>query len=337
MEKLRLGAAYHGNRFLKHVEYDMQQLVEKNMNLVVHMYTHNDMDRNPKNMKEIFDISKEKGLEVWVDNWGIGGPPGDKCHFLGYHPECRRIKSNGEISPVSVCFNHQAFVDFSKNWIDHVKEAGGDTLFWDEPHMNVDKEGIYDCTCPVCRSLFKEKYGYDMPEKANDDVRDFQAWSVGNYFATVTEYAHNLGMKNVTCLMPKSLQLIKGILDLPYIDDIGTDPYWYDRENPYEYVYNFSKDFMDTVTEKGKQSHLWIQTYFNKSGHEEEIYLAADAAYDVGARTIIAWSYRGGEPCDYKSDHCDRVWEITGDAMRRLRDRYQNEKRLEMRRMMGLE
>ena len=129
MEKLRLGAAYHGNRFLKHVEYDMQQLVEKNMNLVVHMYTHNDMDRNPKNMKEIFDISKDKGLEVWVDNWGIGGPPGDKCHFLGYHPECRRIKSNGEISPVSVCFNHQAFVDFSKNWIDHVKEAGGDTLF----------------------------------------------------------------------------------------------------------------------------------------------------------------------------------------------------------------
>lgn len=337
MENLKLGVAYHGNRFMKHVIEDMKDIVNHHMNLVVHMYTHNDMDRHKNVMREIFDATKEQGLEVWVDNWGIGGPPGDKCHFLGYHPECRRVKSNGEINPVRVCFNSPAFLEFSKKWIDHVKEAGGDVLFWDEPHMGCDKDGVYDCCCDTCKALFREKYGYDMPVTINDDVRDFQAWSVGNYFAAVTEYSHNLGMQNVTCLMPVSLQLVKGVLDLPYLDDIGTDPYWVeDGREPYEYVYNFSKDFMEKVWEKGKRSHIWLQTFRNKAGKEDEIYLAADAAYDAGARNIIAWSYRGGEPCDYKADNCDMVWNMTGDAMRRLRDRYQAEKREEARKMMGL-
>ena len=335
MEKLRLGVAYHGNRFLRHVEYDMQQIVKKNMNLVVHMYTHNDMDRNPRNMKEIFDISKEKGLEVWVDNWGLAGTPGDKCHFLGYHPECRRLRSDGEYNPVGICYNHDAFVEFSKKWIDCVKEAGGETLFWDEPHLR-DHEGIFECCCPVCKELFKEKFGYDMPTEFGEDIKAFQSWTISNYFRKVTEYSHSLGLRNVTCLMPISLKLVGDVLDLPYVEDIGTDPYWYDRKDVYEYVYNFSKDFMDQVYAKGKQSHIWLQSWLNKSGTEEEIYLAADAAYDAGARTIIAWSYRGGEPCDYRSDHCDMVWEITGDAMRRLRDRYQDEKRQEMRKMMGI-
>ena len=98
---------------------------------------------------------------------------------------------------------------------------------------------------------------------ADDAVKEFQLWSIGNYFAKVTKYAH-------------------------------------------------------------------------EAGCEEEIYEAADAAYDTGARNIIAWSYRGGEAVDYKADCCDVVWQVTGDAMRRLRDRYQDDVRADYRRRMGL-
>ena len=48
MEKLLTGVAYHGNRILKHVEEDMIDIVNHNMNLVVHMFTHNDWDRHLK-------------------------------------------------------------------------------------------------------------------------------------------------------------------------------------------------------------------------------------------------------------------------------------------------
>ena len=58
-----------------------------------------------------------------------------------------------------------------------------------------------------------------------------------------------------------------------------------------------------------------------------------EAAYDAGARNILAWSYRGGEACDYKAENCDMVWDITGDAMRRLKDRYLDEMREEKRKL----
>ena len=70
VKKLKTGVAYHGNRILKHVEEDMKDISARNMNTVLHMFTHNDWDRHLGVMKNIFDISKENGLEVWVDNSG---------------------------------------------------------------------------------------------------------------------------------------------------------------------------------------------------------------------------------------------------------------------------
>ena len=123
--------------------------------------------------------------------------------------------------------------------------------------------------------------------------------------------------------MPASLRFTDGIMSLPSIDNIGTDPYWIEKNaEPYEYVYTRSKDFIKTASSCGKKSHIWLQTWGNKAGSEDEIYLAAEAAYDAGARTILAWSFRGGEACDYRAANCDMVWNVTGNAMRKLKDRY---------------
>ena len=39
---LKTGVAYHGNRILRHVEEDMKDIAGHNMNIVVHMFTHNE-------------------------------------------------------------------------------------------------------------------------------------------------------------------------------------------------------------------------------------------------------------------------------------------------------
>ena len=93
MQKLRTGAAYHGCRMLNHVEADMRDMADHHMNTVVHMFSHTDWDRHCRVMRDIVGISEEAGLEVWMDNWGLGGPPGDKSHFLAYHPEAHQILS----------------------------------------------------------------------------------------------------------------------------------------------------------------------------------------------------------------------------------------------------
>lgn len=334
MEKLNLGVAYHGNRMLKHVKDDMRDIVAHNMNLVVHMFTHNDMKRHKNVMKEIFDITKDYGLDFWVDNWGLGGPPGDVSHILQYFPDAHQVYSDGSIDPVRVCFNSPDYLKFTKEWLDMVKECGGDKIFWDEPHLTTRKDGVYVCCCPTCQKLFEEKYGKPMPETSDEQVREFQCESMASYFEGATRYAKDLGMENIVCLMTVSESFTQSLMRLPAIDDVGNDPYWIGSDNdPYGFVYEKSKLFLDTAQKFGKRSHIWLQTYANKAGFEDEIYMAAEAAYDAGARNILAWSFRGGEACDYKAENCDMVWNITGDAMRRLKDRYLDEMREEKRKL----
>ena len=334
MKKLNLGVAYHGNRMLKHVKDDMRDIVAHNMNLVVHMFTHNDMKRHKNVMKEIFDVTKDYGLDFWVDNWGLGGPPGDVSHILQYFPDAHQVYSDGTIDPVRVCFNSPDYLKFTKEWLDMVKECGGDKIFWDEPHLTTRKDGVYACCCPTCQKLFEEKYGKPMPKVADEQVREFQCESMASYFKGATQYAKDLGMENIVCLMTVSEGFTQSLMQLPAIDDVGNDPYWIGSDkDPYGFVYEKSKFFLDTAEKFGKRSHIWLQTYSNKAGFEDEIYMAAEAAYDAGARNILAWSFRGGEACDYKAENCDMVWDITGDAMRRLKDRYLDEMREEKRKL----
>ena len=56
--KLRIGVAYHGNRILRHVDEDMREIVNHGMNVVVHMFSHNDWDRHLGVMKDIVSISE---------------------------------------------------------------------------------------------------------------------------------------------------------------------------------------------------------------------------------------------------------------------------------------
>ena len=173
-----------------------------------------------------------------------------------------------------------------------------------------------------------------MPETSDEQVREFQCESMASYFEGATRYAKDLGMENIVCLMTVSESFTQSLMRLPAIDDVGNDPYWIGSDNdPYGFVYEKSKLFLDTAQKFGKRSHIWLQTYANKAGFEDEIYMAAEAAYDAGARNILAWSFRGGEACDYKAENCDMVWNITGDAMRRLKDRYLDEMREEKRKL----
>ena len=142
MQKLRTGAAYHGNRMLHHAQADLRDMADNHMNLVVHMFSHTDWDRHCRVMRDMVELSEEAGLEVWVDNWGLGGPPGDKSHFLALHPEAHQYYSNGEMAPVHACLNAPSFRAFVKEWIDVVAYIGGKTIFWDEPHLPLKKDGV---------------------------------------------------------------------------------------------------------------------------------------------------------------------------------------------------
>ncbi len=344
---LKTGAAYHGNRMPHHAEHDLRDMAAHNMNLVVHMFSHTDWDRHKNIMKNIIDISCEAGLEVWVDNWGIGGPPGDKSHFLAYYPDSHIYYSNGDMDPVRACLNSPDFRRFTHEWIDAVQFIGGKTIFWDEPHQPVKKASdgktYYACCCSRCRKLFEEKYGRPMPGEADDDVNNFRIDTIAGYFADVTQYSAARDIKNAVCVMMGAqhginLSTIDRICSIPTLDNIGSDPYWLGNPgvNPYQYVYERAKRNVEVSNTYGKDHNIWIQAYRTPKGREEEIVAATEAAYDAGARTIIAWGYYGSASNDYAALNPELTWVKTGEAMARIWDMERDRVLAENRKLVGV-
>ena len=340
MQRLLTGAAYHGNRMLHHMEADLRDMADHHMNLVVHMLSHNDWDRHCRVMRDAVQLSEEAGLEVWMDNWGLGGPPGDKSHFLAYHPEAHQVYSNGEPDPVRVCLRQPSFRQFVREWIDTVAYTGAKTIFWDEPHLPV-KNGAYSCTCPLCRKAFEERYGRPMPETMDADAEEFRIETIADYFREICAYSASKSLENAVCVMLGdnigiNLSTLGRIGDIPDLNNIGSDPYWgYSGVNPYEFVYRGTRKTIEAAERFGKAHNVWIQTYATPRGQEEEIVQATEAAYDAGARTIIAWGYFGSISNDYGAKNPYLVRAKTNQAFERIwgfeRDRILAENRAKFR------
>ena len=331
MKPLKLGAAYHGNRMPHHAREDMRDMMRHGMTLVVHTFSHTDWDRHRQKVGDLLAISEDVGLEAWVDNWGLGGPPGDKSHFLAYYPQAHVMYSNGDMDPVRACLNSPEFRAFTRDWIDAVVAIGGKTIFWDEPHLPVKQVGgaeYYGCACPRCRKLFEERYGRPMPEIADADANAFRTDSIVDYFREVTAYSAAKGIENVVCVMLGAehginLNSLERICGLETLGNIGSDPYWLhlpEVKNPYPFVYESARRNIEVSERFGKDHNIWIQAYATPRGREEEIVAATEAAYDAGARTIIAWGYYGSESNDYGAENAELSWVKTCEAMMRVRN-----------------
>jgi len=329
---LLTGVAYHGNRMPTHIRADMREIAKADMDIVVHTFSHTDWDRHKNVMKDVFAITEDAGMEVWVDPWGLGGPPGDKSHFLAYHPEAHMYFSNGEMIPTYACLNSPEFRKFITDWLETVVEMGGKTIIWDEPRIPMQKESpdseevIYGCCCPRCKKLFEERYGRPMPLRPDKDVEQFRTDSIVEYYEYVCSYSASLGLKNAIVVMLKpntgmDLTTIDRLCSIPTLENIGSDPYWLGKKDvdPYDYVYRGTKTTLDVCNRFNKDHNIWIQTYRTPRGREEEIIQATHAAYDAGARTILAWGYMGSESNDYGAKNPSRVWDMTVEAMRRVR------------------
>ena len=337
MDKLQLGVAYHSNRIVRHVREDMLSIVEGGFDSVLHMFTHNDMERHRAVMADIIALSEEMGLEVWVDNWGLAGAPGESSHFLSYQPDARQIYNTGEPRRKMVCLNSPEFLAFTREWIDMARDCGGRRLFWDEPSLAASdrQNGVYrrwTCACPRCRAIFAERFGHPMPQELTSEVEAFRRETVLHYFTGAAGYAKEKGMENIVCVMlGDSFGVdVDSIVAHPALDNVGTDPYWVGQgisgEDVYPFVYSATRHNLDLCARHGKAHNVWLQAFGIPAGREEEMILAADAIYDAGARSVWAWGFRAGESNDYRCERPDIAWKTVLDAVARLRRRDRDER-----------
>lgn len=165
------------------------------------------------------------------------------------------------------CHCNPEFYALMTEWVDAMKMLGADGVFWDEPEHR----------CPD-----------------HDDI---------SLVSEFSKYSFSKGMYNSVCFpaeYKKRLRLVEAAA-LPWIQDIGTDPYWPNvftripREERNQYVAEWSKLVREASQMFGKSGHIWLQGF----GTEKEDLMMpvefAEVAREQGINDIAFWGYKACE------------------------------------------
>ncbi|GFP21013.1 hypothetical protein HKBW3S06_00239 [Candidatus Hakubella thermalkaliphila] len=349
---MRKGVSYFGNRYINHFQNDLEEMKAHGCNAIIHTFSENDLLFYSGTLAEMVELSHKAGFQVYIGSWGVGGIFGGEAfsQFVMKNPAACQVRLDGKPTPAA-CMNNPAFRDFMKTWIDAAVSLGGDYIFWDEPHFHFPEEvraEVLDekkqldtqklssllaageipwtCYCDVCRRLYREKFGQEMPEALDESIVLFREETILNFLAEMLAYSGEKGQKNAVCLLPTENPLIAGVTKwekvagLAGLDMIATDPYWFVWGQKVE---EFVPYFTHKVLALGEEFHLetqvWVQAFSVPAGREEEVRKAVELIAGLGVKNIAAWSYRAASPMSaIKSANPSLVWRILGETYRKL-------------------
>lgn len=334
---MKLGASYFGSRILKHVRNDMAKMRNEGCNFVVHTMSEHDILYHPQNMVDIVKVSRDIGLEVFLDPWGIGRVFGGESFsvFVKQFPDSRQRLNfaEGEIKVNKACLNTKAFKDKMIHWIELAASTGAEGVFWDEPHLFYGEftelfgqtKEIWGCSCPTCKDIFKDRYGYEMPLEFTEDIKEFRQDTILNFLGFLSGTSSRKGMKNAVCVFPVmepkyGIYQWEKLVAMKNIDIFGSDPYWFSYDkNVKDYVGKVSSDVVQLCKKHNKEPQIWIQGYRVPEGREEEVRTAINVAFNSGVRNIATWCFEAGACMSFiSSSRPEIVWNIITDEYKNI-------------------
>lgn len=330
---MKTGTSYFAVRIPRHVAADMDLLVRDGFSYVCHTFSENDMTFYHPTMKEILRITRDKGLEIYLDPWGVGKVFGGEAFssFVGSNLDALQVLSDGKPAGLA-CPMHPKFRVFMKQWIESAAELQPDVLFWDEPHFSVgtwvgDREGQWGCRCDICKAHFHERFGFDMPNERTPEVHAYLEWAIHDFLSYVIAEGAACGLRNALCLLPhesgthgavdnwNSFAAIKGL------NIIGTDPYFELFGTGLEQVEQYSRRVRQAADENGIESEVWFQGFKIASGREPLQTQAVDIAAAAGISRLAVWGF---EACDHlgwvRPDNPPLLWKTFVDKFAELQN-----------------
>jgi N-acetylmuramic acid 6-phosphate etherase len=324
-----IGVSYFGNRILRHVAADMDDLAARGFTGVLHTMSENDLTYYRDTIGRLVEISHAAGLFVQVGPWGLGRTFGGEAEslFVANHPHVGQMLDSGR--PVAAgCLNSEAYREFVRSWAAAAVETGADRIFWDEPHWahpaHFDEPlERWGCRCPRCMERWCSESGdTDMPSELTADVRVFRERCLVEFLGDLTAYVAALGGRSTVCLLPHTTGS-HGVADwsavarLPGVATLATDPYWKAFDEPVvPFVTEFSERVAQQSAAAGIEPQIWIQGFRLAPDDEGDIHAAVAAARSAGVDDLWTWGY---EACGHMSylgtKDPERVWEILCDAL----------------------
>jgi hypothetical protein len=313
----------------------MKSLAGWGFTTVIHTMSEFDLEfYSPGTMKDIVSCSRDAGLKVLLDPWGLGNTFGGEAYSArtSKHPEAWQVDSTGKKIP-ALCFSHKAFGSLVDEWLDTALSLGADGIFWDEPHFRSSSNDAsspsypdapsWSCRCKTCRNRFFEKYGKSMPNTETSEVAEFRTEIVAGFPAPFLERAHSAGKTNTVCLLPfedfrGGVSNWENITSLKGVDTIASDPYWH--------AFGMKKkDILPVVTKRLKQladtrqlePQVWFQAFRLPAGAESEIIAGIEETLANGIGNIAFWGFEAcahmdGLSCEFPGE----VWSAITDLLK---------------------
>lgn len=334
---MKLGTSYFGSRILRHVREDMEKMINDGCNFVVHTMSEYDVTYHPENMIDIVKVSKDLGLSVFLDPWGVGRVFGGESFstFVKQYPDSRQKISfaEGGIRVNKACLNSWIFKDKMLDWIELAAKTGADGVFWDEPHLFYGElnelfgktRTIWGCMCSTCKDIFKNQYGYEMPLDFTEEIMVFRQNTILNFLEYLTDASSGKGLKNAVCVFPSDepkygIYQWESVVKMKNIDIFGSDPYWlcYGKDVN-DFVESISNKVVNLCRKFNKEPQIWIQGFRVPEGREGEVSTAIKVAFDSGVRNIATWCFEAGACMSYiSSDRPEMVWDIISKKYKEL-------------------
>jgi N-acetylmuramic acid 6-phosphate etherase len=325
---MTVGAAYFGNRILRHVAADMEDLARRGFTGVLHTFSENDLAYYRETMCRIVEASHAVGLEVQIAPWGVcqmfGGEA--ESRFTAHNPEVGQVLEVGRVTP-SGCPNNPRVRAFLRDWADAAVETGADRVFWDEPHwVHPQHFGLpaehWGCRCDACRALFRERRGSEMPTELTDEVLAFRETSMVDFLGELVAHVSGQGARATVCLLPLTggahgISDWARVAELPGLDTLATDPYWKVFGEPVRpFVGEYARRLRELGERHGVGAQLWIQGFRLEPADAEDIVTAVNVASDEGITDLWTWAY---EACGHMSalggSEPETVWEVLSTAL----------------------
>lgn len=338
---MKLGTSYFGNRWLKHAATDLKDIKAQHCDWVLHTFDEVDLRFNKGNLKAMTAMSHRLGLKVLYSPWAVGGVFGGESlsAFTGYHPEACQVLSTGERT-AHACPAHPEFRKFMKGWIEAACAAGGDTLFWDEPHLwiaawegRAEKDDVFSVGSVHAQSLWKKRHRKPLPKRRTPEVDAFREWIIYDFLKWATETAKKTRptIKNAVCLLPHVDRwpnpLWEKIAALKSVDLFATDPYWKQAPTakatkvPLEgFVDLFSERLVDIGRRHKVEVQAWVQLFALRKQDHKDVDRAIQMMVKAGVKNIGAWGYGAcGAFSHIASEDHEALWRRVGAIFGRLK------------------
>lgn len=294
------GVAYFGNRILRHVAGDMEDLAARGFTGVLHTFSENDLAYYPGTMERIVSSSHEAGLEVQLDPWGVGLVFGGEAEsrLTAAHPGFGQVLDDGR-RVGAACLNRPEFRAFLRSWTDAAVGVGADRLFWDEPHwagpgvIGVER-GSWGCVCELCEAGFRERFDAPMPRTRTPEVEVFRQASMVSFLTDLVEHATKLGARSTLCLTPGEggPRDWDALVAIPGLDTLAASPYWArSGQLASTYVGRVAQEVRRLAGSHRLTTQLWIQGFGLGPDDIGDIHAAVQAARQAGMEELWTWGY----------------------------------------------